>query len=204
MLTMITISCQDCKDPSGSNEKNSQGSYLEEKTEPPTAAIFVTTHETAAKQPDSHHLSGFLPFNYTQQQQQQPPPPESADIFFNSQSKSSSELIPEFSTGISNPILSPPPWNTVNFHQNNWGSGEQDYIKWNDQFLHVPFLMGKSSIETKPEVLNHTMIRAAGSRMSSVEMYDIAANECNSDYYKKFDESIQATSENRRNKSIGT
>ncbi|KAL4568251.1 hypothetical protein LXL04_023859 [Taraxacum kok-saghyz] len=133
MLTTITISCPNCKDPSGSNEKNSQASYLEEKTEPPTTAMgssypvvdnpppatyefflnrFVTTHETAAKQPDSHHLSAFLPFKFTQEQQ--PPPPESADIFFNSRSKSSSELIPEFTTSISNPILPPPPRNTVN------------------------------------------------------------------------------------------
>ncbi|KAI3752429.1 hypothetical protein L2E82_24461 [Cichorium intybus] len=198
----------DRKDPS-SNEKNSQGSYLDEKTEPAAAAMassyplidnsppathefflnrFVTTHETATKQPDSHHLSRFLPFSYTQQTPPPAPPPESADLFFNTDSKSSPELIPEYTSSISNPLLSAPPRTTANFHQNNWGSGnngsnngffqtnsgyhpwgltdctktqnsvnggvegEQDYIKWNDQFLQVPFLMGKSSIESKPEV----------------------------------------------------
>lgn len=198
----------DRKDPS-SNEKNSQGSYLDEKTEPAAAAMassyplidnsppathefflnrFVATHETATKQPDSHHLSRFLPFSYTQQTPPPAPPPESADLFFNTDSKSSPELIPEYTSSISNPLLSAPPRTTANFHQNNWGSGnngsnngffqtnsgyhpwgltdctktqnsvnggvegEQDYIKWNDQFLQVPFLMGKSSIESKPEV----------------------------------------------------
>lgn len=208
----------DHKAPSGSNEKNSQGSYqvsnLDEKPEPPAAAAamaasyplidnpppsthefflnrFVTSHETANKQPDSHHLSGFLPFNYTQQPP--PPPPDSGDLFFNTDSKSSSEMNPEYSNTISNTLLSAPPRSATIFHQNNWGSsnngsnggffqtnssgypwgltdctksqnqingtvdGEQDYTKWNDQFLQVPFLMGKSSIEGKPEPNFHEL-----------------------------------------------
>ncbi|KVI11121.1 Homeodomain-like protein [Cynara cardunculus var. scolymus] len=203
------------------NERNSQGSYqvsnLDEKPEPPTTAMaasyplidnpppathefflnrFVTSHERANKQPDSHHLSGFLPFNYTQQQQPPPPPPpDSGDLFFNTESKSSSEMNPEYSNTISNTLLSAPPLprSTTIFHQNNWGSsnngtnggyfqtnsggypwgltdctksqnqindtvdGEQDYTKWNDQFLQVPFLMGKSSIEGKPEPNFHEL-----------------------------------------------
>ncbi|KAL7585017.1 hypothetical protein Lser_V15G44850 [Lactuca serriola] len=218
----------DRKDPSGSNEKNSQGSYsyLDEKTEPPAAAMassyplidnpppathefflnrFVTSHEATTKPTDSHHLSGFLPFSYTQQPP--PPPTESSDIFFNTDSKPSSELITEYTSGISNPLLSAPPRNTANFQQqSNWGSGnngssggffqnnggyhpwgltdcnksqnqingvesEQDYIKWNDQFLQVPFLMGKSAIESKPEVnfgVNHELYHG----QQSVDTYN--------------------------------
>ncbi|KAK1434511.1 hypothetical protein QVD17_00254 [Tagetes erecta] len=188
------------KAPSVSNDKNSQDSYnLDEKasttsyplidTSPPATHEFflnrfVSTHEnTLLKKPDSHHqLAGFLPFGYTQQ-----PPSEPADLFFNTDAKSSSELITEYNTSISNPLVSISPRN-----QNNWGSnsnsnsnsntntngffptnngynhpwgltdgiktqnqingveGEQDYMKWNDQYL--SFFTGKTSIETKPEV----------------------------------------------------
>ncbi|CAH1447560.1 unnamed protein product [Lactuca virosa] len=103
----LTVVNDDRKDPSGSNEKNSQGSsYLDEKIEPPVLVMasyyplidnpppvrheflfnmFVTSHETTTKQTDSHHLSRFIPFRYTQQPP--PPPTESTDIFFNTDSK---------------------------------------------------------------------------------------------------------------------
>ncbi|KAM0064237.1 putative transcription factor MYB-HB-like family [Helianthus debilis subsp. tardiflorus] len=130
---------------------------------------FVTNHNTAIKPPESNQVPEFLPFGYTQQKhqpqpQQQQLQTESADLFF------------------TNPILSGPPRSvTDSLTQNNWLSGnngffhaangyqpfgltdgmksqtqihdvegEQDYIKWNDQYL--PFLMGKSSIESKPDI----------------------------------------------------
>ncbi|XP_076952850.1 uncharacterized protein LOC143626751 [Bidens hawaiensis] len=192
--------------PSGSNEKSSQDSYiLDKKIQPNVAAAsyptidnsppathefflnrFVSSHETAIKQPDSHHqLTGFLPFGYTQQQQQPPTEPP-ADLFFNTDSN----------TSISNPWGSSSNSNNNNgsnngfFQTNNgyhpWGlstdgikilnqnqihgvDGEQDYMKWNDQYL--PFLMGKSSIESKPEVgfgANHELYHG----QQSVDAYN--------------------------------
>ncbi|MFS7946064.1 putative transcription factor MYB-HB-like family [Helianthus anomalus] len=121
--------------PSGSNDKKSQDSYnLQEKVQPSAVATsypiidnsppathefflnrFVASPETTIKQPDSHHqLAGFLPFSYTQQQQP-------TDLFFQTDSKSSSELIPEYNTSsISNP-LHPAPRN-----QNHWGSNNNN------------------------------------------------------------------------------
>ncbi|KAI3694976.1 hypothetical protein L1987_77962 [Smallanthus sonchifolius] len=168
----------DHKAPSASIEKNSQDSYnLEEKPQrnavvtsyplihnspPPTHEFFLNrflpTHETNNSPP-----TGLLPFSYTQQQQQQTQP-ESADLFFNTDS---------------NPLLSAPPRNQNNWgrsssnnNDSNGGffgyhpwvtsdgiksqnqihglEGEQDFSKWNDQYL--PFFMGKSSIDSKPDV----------------------------------------------------
>ncbi|KAL8254980.1 hypothetical protein R6Q59_033201 [Mikania micrantha] len=236
----------DQKAPSGSNEKNSQDSYnLDDKALPNAAATsyplidnsppathefflnrFVASHETAMKQPDhSHHqLPGFLPFTYPQQQQQQPQP-ESAGLFFNTHSKSSSDLIPDYNNAISNPLLSALPRNqNNNNNNNNWGSNnsnnnsnsncnsnsgfysansayhpwgmsdgirnqnqihgvegdqEQDYMKWNDQYL--PFLLGKSSIESKPEVnfgVNHEMYHG----QQSVDTYNKSFQRITSSY----------------------
>ncbi|XP_071725497.1 transcription factor MYB61-like [Rutidosis leptorrhynchoides] len=131
---------------------------------------FITTHDTATKHPESFH-----PLNFGQQQP--PPPTESTDIFF-TDSKISPELLPEYNTSITNTLLATPPRGTDSFNQNTWEistsnnnngyqpwgltdctksqsqdngvEGVQDYMKCYDQYL--PFLMGKSSIETKPEV----------------------------------------------------
>lgn len=182
--------------PSGSNEKNSQGSYLEDKPEavattsyplidnstPATHEFFLNRFVTK-QQPESHHIPGFLPFNYTQRQP--------AEIFF-TDSKSSPEMISGYNNSISNPLLSAPPpnnWTNGGFfgYQPSWGltectksenqidgvESEQDYIKWNDQFL--PFLMGKSSTESKPEV-NFAVSHELYNGQQSVDTYNNNSN----------------------------
>ncbi|XP_071698722.1 transcription factor MYB61-like [Rutidosis leptorrhynchoides] len=187
------------------NDKNSHSSYtLDEKPKPNTIPTisrsypliensppathefflnrFITTHETATKQPETHnHLSGFMPFNYSQQQQQQQQPPplptESTDHIFFTDSKTSPDLLPEYNTSTGG--FSQNTWGNSTSNNNNgffqfnngyqtWGltdctksqsqtqtqvngvESESDHMKCYDQYL--PFLMGKSSIETKPEV----------------------------------------------------
>nr|WCP84413.1 MYB1 [Stevia rebaudiana] len=160
---------------------------------------FVTSHENAIK-PDSHHqLAGFLPFGYNQQQQPQPEPndlfynnhskspSELIPEFNNSISNSLLSAPPtnhnnNWGSNNSNNNCNNSGFYSTNSGYHSWGLSdgiktqnqiqgveEQDYMKWNDQYL--PFLMGKSTIESKPEVnfgVNHELYHG----QQSVETYN--------------------------------
>lgn len=134
---------------------------------PATHEFFLNRFVTS-KQTESINLNEFLPFSYSQPQQ---PQQESSDLFFNTDSNSllsastrstSNFQQNTFMSSNNNASLFQtsngynPSWgladNTKSQNQINSVENDQDYIKWNDQFLQVPFLIEKSSNETKPEV----------------------------------------------------
>ncbi|GKD94472.1 transcription factor MYB61-like protein [Tanacetum coccineum] len=144
---------------------------------------FVTTKQTES----NNNLNGFLPFSYPQPQQ------ESTDLFFNTDSGSLLSTSTQNTSNFQQNTFMGSNNNASSFHgQNNgynqsWGltdstksqnhnacvEQDQDYIKWNDhQFLQVPFLIEKSSNETKPEVNfevnNHEIYHA----QQSVDSYN--------------------------------
>ncbi|KAL8205946.1 hypothetical protein R6Q57_009497 [Mikania cordata] len=98
---------------------------------------FVTNHET---------------FRYTQ------PPTESADMFFQDSDtdptrSTTDSLNHSDNVGCTQTNSGYYPWGLTDaMKSQNQSHGLEDYIKWNDQYL--PFLLGKPSIESKPDV-NH-------------------------------------------------
>ncbi|XP_076912471.1 transcription factor MYB46-like [Bidens hawaiensis] len=108
---------------------------------------FLTSHQTDIKPPE---VIGNFPFSYTQP----PPAPESADLFF-TDSLNGGYFPATNPWGLSDGAKAQ---NQINV---NAVEGVQDYIKWNDQFL--PFIMGKSSIISKPDVsfgVNHELYQS--------------------------------------------
>ncbi|XP_076927353.1 transcription factor MYB3-like [Bidens hawaiensis] len=115
---------------------------------------FVTSHQTAIKPPE---VTGIFPFSYTQ------PPDQSADLFFTGSTTDSLNggYFPATDPwGLSGGVKAQNQINAV--------EGVQDYIKWSDQCL--PYIMGKSSAESKPDVsfgANHQSVDTHFHKISS-------------------------------------
>ncbi|KAI3676084.1 hypothetical protein L1987_85682 [Smallanthus sonchifolius] len=159
----------DHKAPSVSIDKNSQGSYnvdeptasypIIDNSPPATHEFFLGNRFVTTKQPDSHNqVAGFVPFSYNQLQQP-------TDVFFtdpllNGPPRSTTDSLNQWGNGSCGGLFPMAngyhPWGLTdglksqNQIQGVAVAGEQDYMKWNDQYL--PLLMGKSSIESKPDV----------------------------------------------------